>query len=279
MSNALILGANGTVGSEIVRLLKAKNISVLRATSQKKLEKDQVYLNLTTQEGLDSALKGISRLFLLSPPGHVNQDELLIPVIKQAQKSGVQKIVLMTAMGANAVETAPFRKVEIFLEKSGINFNIIRPNWFMQNFNSYWIEGILKKGQILLPVGNAKGSFIDARDIASVAAELLQGDRFNNQDFDLTGSEALDHHQVAHILTEITGQKISYKEILPQEMFQGLLAAGLPKSYSEFMLMILEFFKLGYAERTTDAVEKITGKKPISFTQYATDFKSAWNKN
>jgi uncharacterized protein YbjT (DUF2867 family) len=276
MSKTLILGANGTVGSEIVRLLKAKSTSVLRATSQKKQERDQVCLNLVTQEGLDSALNGINKLFLLSPPGHVNQDELLIPVIEQAKKSGAQKIVLMTAMGANAIETAPFRKVEIFLEKSGIDFNIIRPNWFMQNFNSYWIEGILKTRQILLPVGNAKGSFIDARDIASVAVELLQSDRFDNQEFDLTGSEALDHHQVAKILSEMTGLKISYKEIPPQEMFQGLLAAGLPKPYSEFLLMILEFFKLGYAERTTDAVEKITGKKPISFTQYATDFKSAW---
>lgn len=276
MSNTLILGANGTVGTEIVRLLNEKNIPLKKATSQKKLDKDQVYLNLVTREGLDSALNGINRLFLLSPPGHVNQDELLIPVIDQAKKSGVQKIVLMTAMGANAVETAPFRKVEIYLEKSGIAFNIIRPNWFMQNFNSYWIEGILKKGLIQMPVGHAKASFIDSRDIAAVAAELLQTDKFNNQDFDLTGSEAIDHNQVAHILTEISGRKISYQEILPQEMFQNLINAGLPKPYSEFMLMILEFFKLGYAERTTDAVEKITGRKPFTFSQYAKDYKSAW---
>lgn len=49
--------------------------------------------------------------------------------------------------------------------------------------------------QILLPVGRGKGSFIDSRDIAAVAAQLLSTADFDNQDFDLTGPRALDHDE------------------------------------------------------------------------------------
>lgn len=275
MEKILVLGASGTVGAELVNLLRQRNRSVLKATSKKLTEKDQVYLNLLTHEGLD-AIADVDKLFLLSPPGHVNQDELLIPLIEKAKKSKIKKIVLMTAMGVDANPASPLRKTEVYLETSGIPYNIIRPNWFMQNFNSYWIHGINHHGKILLPVEKAKGSFIDARDIASVAATLLTEDRFNNQAFDLTGGEALNHDEVATLLSSVTQRKITYENITANAMFEGLLHAGLPKEYAEFMLVILDFFRQGYSERITDSVEKITGKKPITFKSYASDYKKSW---
>lgn len=276
MSKILVVGSSGTVGTELVKQLKAKGHEALAATSKTNPIAGQVHLNLVTKEGLSKALHGVEKVFLLSPPGHTNQNELLNPVIDEAKKQGVKKIVLMTAMGANANPEAPMRKAEIHLEKSGLNYNIIRPNWFMQNFNTFWISGILADSKIYLPVGKAKGSFIDARDIASTASVLLSSDQFNNQDFDLTGSDVLDHDQAASLLSEATGKKISFQDITPEAMLQGLLQAGLPKDYAEFLIMILGFFKEGYSARVTDSVQKITGKAPITFKQYATDYKSSW---
>lgn len=276
MSNILVVGASGTVGSELVKILRSKGHHVKRTTSKTDLEPDQVHLNLLTQKGLDTAFDGIDKAFFLSPPGYTNQHELVGPLIEKAKQKNLKKVVFMTAMGANAVKAAPMRQAEIKLEKSGLNYNIIRPNWFMQNHNSYWIHGILTENTLALPVGDAKGSFIDARDIAATAAELLDSDKFNNQDFDLTGERALNHTEVAAILSKVSGRKISFKDITPAAMLSTLLGAGLPKDYSEFMIMILGFFKEGYAERTTDSVLKITGRKPISFEQYANDYKTAW---
>jgi uncharacterized protein YbjT (DUF2867 family) len=278
MSQTLVIGSSGTVGTELVKILKSKGQSTALATSKKELKPGQVHLNLLNHEGLEQAFENVDRLFLLSPPGYINQDQLLIPVLEMAKRKKVKKVVLMTAMGANAVDTAPLRLVELHLEKSGLSYNIIRPNWFMQNFNTFWIHGINTDGKIYLPVAKARGSFIDARDIAAVAAELVLSDKFNNQDFDLTGSDVINHDQVADILSTTTGRKIAYQEIEPAKMQASLLGAGLPKDYTDFMLMILDFFKQGYAERTTDAVEKITGKKPISFKKYAEDYKASWIK-
>jgi len=69
---------------------------------------------------------------------------------------------------------------------------------------------------------------------------------------------------------------VAYEEITPDTLRQGLLGAGLPADYTEFLLVILDFLKQGYAERTTDAVRNLTGREPIAFARYAQDNVEAW---
>lgn len=275
MSQTLVIGAAGTVAAEVARLLEARGQRVRRGTSRRP-GAGQVQVDLVSGQGLTAAFEGVDRAFFFAPPGHVNQDQLLKPVVDEARRRGVGKLVLMSAMGADADPSAPLRQAELHLEASGVPYNIVRPNWFMQNFHTFWLHGIQAQGRILLPVGQAKGSFIDTRDIAAVAAELLLRDDLSNRAYDLTGAEALDHDQVAAILSAETGRDIRYQEITPDEMRQGLLAAGLPAPYAEFLLLILSFFKAGYAERVTDAVQQVTGQAPRRFAQYAKDHRAAW---
>jgi uncharacterized protein YbjT (DUF2867 family) len=276
MAHTLVIGANGTVGSALVGLLADRGQSVRKATSRTATEPGQVHVDLTTGAGLASAFDGVDRVFFLAPPGHTNQDVLLGPVIDAAARHGVRKAVMMSAMGANADDAAPMRKAELHLERSGVPYNIIRPNWFMQNFNTFWLRGILEHGKIFLPVGRAKGSFIDARDIAAVAAELLSRDDLARRDYDLTGAEALDHDQAAAILSRETGRTITFEDIAPEAMLDGLLKAGVPADYARFLVTILGYFKAGHSERITTAVEALTGQAPRTFAQYAKDHRAAW---
>ena len=276
MSKTLVIGASGTVGSALVPLLAARGQDVVSATSRPVTGRGEVHLNLLTGEGLADAFEGVSAAYLLSPPGHVNQDELLGRLIEEARVRRIGKVVLMSAMGANADPNGPLCKAELQLKESGLAWNVIRPNWFMQNFNTYWLQGIQQHSAILLPAGTAKGSFIDARDIAAVAAELLLTSTHEGREFDLTGAEALDHDQAAAILSSVTGRTIGYRQITPEEMLEGLLSAGLPRPYAEFLNLIIGYFKAGHAERTTEAVMQITGRAPGAFAEYARDYRSAW---
>jgi uncharacterized protein YbjT (DUF2867 family) len=275
MSIYFVLGASGNVGSELSNLLEAAGHTVRRATSRP-AGPGQVHVNVVTGEGVAEALAGVDAAFLLSPPGYTTQDALLGPVVEAAKAQGVKKVVLMTAMGADADPTAPMRKLELHLEASGLTWNVIRPNWFMQNFHTFWLHGIKTANAIQLPTGDAKGSFIDARDIAAVASVLLTTDRFDNQAFDLTGDEQLDHTQVAALLSAELGRTIRYEDITPETMRPGLLAAGLPAAYADFLLLILGYFKLGYSERITTAVQDITGKSPRRFADYAREYRAAY---
>lgn len=283
MKNELILivGARGTVGTELTKLLNNQGYQT-RLTTAKPVTagtREWVHLNLVSGEGVHAAFEGVDRAFFLSPPGYTDQYKLLSPLIQEAKRRGLKKVVLMTAMGANANEASPFRRAEVELEKSGLAYNIIRPNWFMQNFNSFWIKQINEQNEIQVPGGNAKVSFIDARDIAAVAAKLLTSSTFDQKDFDLTGFESHDHAQVADAISKATGRKIRYAENSPQEFKGNLLAAGLPEDYADFLVLIFGFLKEGYSSGVNNHVKDITGQQPRSLKQYVDDFKDSWKLN
>jgi uncharacterized protein YbjT (DUF2867 family) len=275
MSTFLVVGANGTVARDVARLLEEGGHVVRRGTSRA-ADAGQVHVDLVTGAGIDEALRGVDGAFVFAPPGYTNQDVLLSPFFAAAQRLGVRKVVMMSAMGADASDEAPMRKAELALERSGVAWNVIRPNWFMQNFHTFWLHGITMHHAIQLPVGDATTSFIDARDIAAVAASLLQRADLDNRAFDLTGGRALTHAEVATILSTTLDRPIRFEDITPDAMRPGLLAAGLPADYVEFLLLILSYLKAGYAARITDAVPTILGRAPISFETYARDFRGAY---
>ncbi|MCB0415702.1 MAG: SDR family oxidoreductase [Bdellovibrionales bacterium] len=273
----LVIGASGTVGSLIVQKLKEKGYQVSAATSKPVKSEEQVQIDLASGQGLKSAFEGVDRAFLISPPGYANQYEILSPLIQEAKRRGLKKVVLMTAFGANADESSPFRRAEVELEKSGLNYNIIRPNWFFQNFSTYWVSGIKEHNKILVPAGTAKVSFIDVRDIASTAVELLTSDEFANRDFDLTGPESLDHDQIAELISKVSGKSVTYEEIKPEVLKEGLLGAGFPEDYVDFMLLIFGYLREGYSADVTDSVKTVLGREAIGFEQYSREFKGSWS--
>ena len=277
----LIVGASGTVGSLIAKKLRDSGANVKESTSRKDVaasSSQKVFMNLATGENIHEAFSGIDKAFLISPPGYADQYAILSPMIQEAKRRGLKKVVLMTAMGANAVDSTPFRRAEIELEKSGLTYNIIRPNWFFQNFNTFWVHGIKQSDLIALPAKEAKTSFIDAEDIANVAAKLLTVSTFDNQDFDLTGPQALTHGEVADAISKVTGRKISYENILPETLAKTLLGAGLPKDYVDFMILIFGFLAEGYNSKITESVKLITGLAPRNVNQYTQGAKQHFAK-
>ena len=275
----LVVGASGLVGGELIRLLKHQGYRT-RATTSKAVASSEelVHMDLATGNGINAAFEGVDRAFFLSPPGYADQQAILSPLIQEAKRRGLKKVVLMTAMGANASDETPFRKAEIELEKSGLNYNIIRPNWFLQNFGTFWSQGINEQNKIMVPAGNAKVSFIDARDISAVAAKLLISSEFDQRDFDLTGPESVDHQEVAQGISKVTGRSIVYSEITAAQLKEGLVKNGAPKDYADFMVLIFGFLKEGYAARTTSSVKDLTGFEPRSLAQYVNDYQKSWMK-
>lgn len=273
----LVVGASGTVGTELVSLLKKQGVRVRATTSKKVKASDElVHMNLVTGEGIRDGFEGVDKAFFLTPPGYADQHALFSPLIQEAKRRGLKKVVMMTVIGADKDESSAFRRAEIELEKSGLNYNILRPNWFLQNFNSFWLQGIQEQGKLFLPAGQAKVSFIDARDISAVAARLLTSDMFDRQNFDLTGAQAVDHAEAAQALQKVSGREIAYQEIAPTEFKQALVKAGLPEDYVDYLVKIFGFLREGKSARTTSAIQDITGVKPRTLEQYANDYKQNW---
>lgn len=267
----LVLGANGHVGTELVKNLIQAGESVKAASrSGKSVEgAEAVRFDYDDPATFDAAFEGVDRLYLMLPTGYVRSREMLIPVIEAAAARNI-KMVMQSAFGVDADDSIPYRQVEIALQNSGARYVILRPNWFSDNFHIFWKAGI-DHGQIAVPAAEGKTSFIDVRDIADCAAAALTSNRFDNSAFNLTGPEALSYAEAAELLSDVLGKSISYSAIDDEAFVAMLTGAGVPEDYAQFLASIFYPVREGWTAAVTDAVLTLTGKPPRSLKTYAQD--------
>lgn len=274
MSKILVIGATGHVGLPLVRDLVARGEKVKAASrSGAPVEGAEGVAFDITRPDFAPLFDGVDRLFLMLPAGFTDSKGLLTPVVDAAAARKV-KIVLMTALGVNADDAIPYRQVELAVEKSGVPFVILRPNWFADNFQTFWKAGV-DHGVISVPAAEGKTSFIDIRDIAASAVAALTSSRFDGKGFDITGPEALGYGEAAEILSAVLGRKITYKPIDTEAFVAMLTGAGVPEDYAAFVASIFHPVREGWSARVTDGVQTLTGRAPIPLRRYAEDNKAA----
>jgi uncharacterized protein YbjT (DUF2867 family) len=267
--HVLVLGAGGNVGRPLVQGLLAAGAAVRAASrsGQAVAGASGVAFDYAQPATWAAAFDGVDRAYVMLPAGHVQAKELLQPVVSALAARQV-KIVLQSAYGVDADDSIPYRQVELALERSGTPFVILRPNWFADNFHTYWRASVLQ-GRIAVPAGRGRTSFVSARDIAASAVAALCETRFDGQAFELTGPEALDYGQAAAMLGEVLGREISYRAIDDAQFVAGMSAAGVPADYANFLAALFHPVREGWTAGVSDAVKRLSGRPPQSLRDYA----------
>jgi uncharacterized protein YbjT (DUF2867 family) len=294
----LVTGATGTVGSQVVRqlLLSSKrergrdegNIIVraaARSTNDSTFEKfggvQIVQLDYNKPNTLTAAFRGVDKLFLLTPFQY-NMVNLTSNLVNEAKNAGIKYIVKQSVLGADAepgiTPSSLHRQAEKIIEESGIPFTFLRPNFFMQNFVTFYSHFIKTQGVFYVPAGNAKVSFVDVRDIAAVAVQALLGNSKNGEGkhtrkaYDITGGEAISYGQAAEILSKEIGKKVNYVNVSDEDARKGMEDMGVDEWTINSMTELFKITRAGYVSDISPAVEEITGNKPITFSQFARDY-------
>ncbi len=284
----LVTGATGTVGSEVVKQLsstgqkvRASVRSTTRVTSNDNLKDvELVEMDYNKPETLVTAFKGADKLFLLTPVSPKTA-ELTSNLVKEAKKNAIKHIVKQSVMGADSeldvVILRLHRQAEKMIEESGIPFTFLRPNDFMQNFVNFYSPTIKSNNALYLPAEDAKVSFVDVRDIAAIAVKTLTDDgKHTGKAYTITGPEALSYSQVAEILSNVTGKKISYVNVPEEDTRAGMKAMGWDDWLINATLQFFDLYKKGYASKVSSDVEEVLGRRPISFSQFARDYAQAF---
>ena len=276
--SALVLGGTGQVGAEVARLLAARHLTV-RATTRNAASAPQVanveWLEIDGDrpEVPAGAFDDVDRVFLLAPAGWADQCTFLLPWIRAAERAQVANAVLMTAFEPDDQEDSSFGRAEAALAATSIPHAVLRPSWFMQNFHNYWGEGIRREGVIRLPAGEGRVGFIDTRDIAAAAANLLGAPQVENRTFVLTGPEALNHADVARILSEVSGRPIRYEDVDDVTFRRMLVADGMPPEYANLVVDMFPVVRGNRASLVTDVVQSLTDAAPRTLASYARDYR------
>ncbi len=282
-TSILVLGATGNLGGEVVRQLVAKGYNVRTGVRQPEkynapsAQAEAIRFDCDDPTSYTPALDGIEQLFLIARPLDPEAPLVLAPVIQAAKQAGVQRIVFNSALGVDQNEAAPLRQVERQLEVSGIAHTLLRPNFFMENFSNGFIAPMIHKSDgIFVAADDTKTSFISVVDIAAVAVAALTEGGHEGKAYNLTGSESLDHSEVAATLSEVTGRDIIYQAISEEEMCQGAIDNGLPEPMAGYLAVLYQATRAGYMAVTTPDVAQVLSHPPVSFVDYASQNAAAW---
>lgn len=276
----LISGATGGIGGEICRLLGATDTPFrTMARQQAQVDAfrakgiDAVPGDFDRPETLPAAMQGVDTLFLITPPTE-RQFAQETAAIDAARDAGVRRIVKLSASDANIRSTVPWAqthaRIDHHLRASGIDWTILKPTAFMQNF--LWFKDAIARGFLPQVAGSGSVSWVDTRDVARVAATVLREDSHSRATYFLTGPETLDMTAAAERLGAVTGRKVRYLD-LPNPLFAALLRAT---GNSRWMTkgLVVQFADVVAGHHDIDPtfeIERLTGTPPHDFTAFLRD--------
>lgn len=283
LGKILVIGALGNVGAEVVKRLvdrgqevRAADLSTEKIRSRFGDSVEAVRFDFSDQDTFNSAFENVKAMFLMRPPQISAVKRIMYPALNAAEAAGVKHVVFLSLIGIEKVKFVPHYKVEEYLVASKMTWTFLRCSFFMQNLNTTHRQEIREKSEIYIPVGDAKTSFIDVRDIAEVAVNVLSITNHQNKAYDLTGPEAIDYWQAARILSETLNRKITYRNPSPFLFFLSHLQKGTTFLFALVMTLLYLSTRNGMAEPVSEEVERITGQKPMDFYHYVQDYRNEW---
>ncbi|MFD3685606.1 NAD(P)H-binding protein [Nocardiopsis sp. NPDC058631] len=267
----LVVGATGTTGSRVVSRLAALGQDV-RAASRRAPDQPgarAVRFDWYDPQTFTDALREVDRMYLVPPVGAMDPATVMAPFLERAVSAGVRRAVLLSSSaiprGGPGVGLAHTAVAEAFDE-----WAVLRPSWFMQNLTGDHLHGasIREEGVIVTATGRGRVGFVDADDIAAVAAEVLTRAEPPGTDLVLTGPEALGYDDVAAVVARYAGRPIRHRPV-GYEAMRDRLATVVPAEYAAVLARLDLAIADGAEDRTTPTVEEVTGRPPRSLAAFA----------
>lgn len=286
----LVVGATGSVGGEICRLLAAKGKRVramVRPTSDgskvEALRNQGIELaqgDLKNRESLDAVCRGVKTVVstasaTISRQAGDNLDSVdlqgQLNLIDAAYSAGASHFAYIS-FSQNVDVDSPLknakRTVEDYLTGSGLTYTILRPTFFME----VWLGphtgfDYPNAKATIYGSGDRKIGWISFRDVARYAAASVDNDAAGNQIFELGGAGDVSPLEAVRIFEETSGRKFEVNHV-PEAMLEQQRSSATDPMAITFAALMLSYAKGDEVNRTV-AQRVFPDIQPESVRNYA----------
>ncbi|MBB5958306.1 uncharacterized protein YbjT (DUF2867 family) [Saccharothrix tamanrassetensis] len=260
----LVLGATGKTGRRVAAALGSTARPVSRSSAQR--------FDWSDESTWDAALEGATAVYLVPPALNMEWVEMA-EFLPRAEAVGVRRIVYLSARGIGEDD-----RRETLIRSSTVDWTILRPTWFHQNFTEDFLLPMVLAGEVALPMGPGGHPFIDARDIADVAVAALTSDGHAGEVYELSGPEAISFPDAVAQVAEASGRTIRVTDVPEGPFAETLAGFGIAPEYGEALTGSLAAIRDGHDAFLSTGVQDVLGRAPRPFADYVKDAASsgAW---
>lgn len=282
--DVVVTAASGNVGREAVHALQNRGISVRAAgCSVDELravlgdDVPAVRFDFRDASTFDRTLGRASSVFLVRPPAISDVKSAMIPFVDAALRSGVRHIVFMSAAGLGDSRLLPHYVVEQYLRAKFEGYTFLRPGFFTQHLGGVFRDDIVREGRLFVPAARGRVAFVDVRDVAEVAANVLANPEEHHKSvYTLTGPEAITFAEVAELLSEVLGRDVRYEPASIVSYVRRLHERGVPLPKVAIETVLHVGLRYGQAERVDPTLERLLGRRGHTVERYVRDHDHLW---
>lgn len=260
----LVLGATGKTGRRVVAQLEQRGAPV-RAVSRR----SATHFDWGNRETWAPALDGVRAVYLVDSQAS-DAAETLGAFGAQAVAAGVSRLVLLSSRDAGVSGGLTWLDGERAVREAGAEWTILRPTWFMQNFSEEpYLRDPVKAGTLTLSTGAGREPFIDAEDIAEVAATVLTEPGHAGQTYELSGPRLLTFADALAEIATVTGRDLRHVQVSGEEYAALAAEQGSSPGLIEALVLLFGWIEEGRNAHLSDGVRRVLGRDPRDFTDYA----------
>ena len=266
MTEILILSGKGKTGRRVAAQLDARGVPY-RLASRSSERRFDWYDESTWAD----AVRGAETAYLAPPVGPTGLAQAG-RFIQQAD--GLRRLVLLSGrgVGGSGREFAVYDgqlELESVVRASDLDWTIVQPAWFAQGFSEDFLRYDVLAGEIRLSAGTGGEAWIDTNDVGDVMTTALLDPSYAGQVIPISGPRVLTMTEIADELTAATGRPIKYVDLDPAAHVAELLEHGLPQEDAEAVRDLFTVIRNHRSEYVSDGVERVLGRPPRDFTDWA----------
>lgn len=291
MDKILITGATGNVGLSTLRLcLEQKDrdfevVAAVRDLNHPKLadvagsaKVQLVKFEYDEPATYAEALKGVTKLLLIRPNQLSDVSKHIFPFLEQVEKSGVKHIVFVSIVGAERNRVFANHRIESHLKKMAVPHTIIRPSLYMQNLLGLHGHEIKMNNRIFIPAGAGMVNYIDARDVARIALEMLTHPGHEGKDYEITGPEPMDFYKIAGLFSQELGREIKYARPSTIKFIRQKMRDKKGMPFIVTLSLLYGAARNGKMGHISNVFKELTGSDPGSLSDFIHENRNYWEK-
>lgn len=304
MGKIIVTGASGQFGSaaakRLLETVPAEDLVLLSRTPDKLAPFAEAgahvrHADFDDPASLSAAMEGGERMLLISTVRVGSRVEQHTHAVEAAVAKGVRHVAYTSILGCGApgnpsVEQFDHLATERMIERSGLAFTHLRNSLYAEAVATAMAIPALTAGHKPENAGQGRVPIVSRDDCVAIAVGVLTQEGHADKAYDVTGPELWTLPDAMALVSQMAGKPIAIEPVDDEGMYAYFDSLGVPRTASdvmpdgpipwasEGMVTFGQSIREGFMDIASDAVERVTGRKPRPLRSVLEQYRGAWPK-